>query len=57
MFEKKTYIYSESMGVCYIEDVTKLITARKTEVMYYVLRPLAYITSSLSVCEMLRMLS
>ena len=39
MFEKKTYIYSENMGVCYIEDVTKLITARKTEVMYYVLRP------------------
>ena len=39
MFEKKTYIYSENMGVCYVEDVTKLITARKKEVMYYVLRP------------------
>ncbi len=39
MFEKKTYIYSENMGVCYVEDVTRLITAQKKEVMYYVLRP------------------
>ena len=39
MFEKKTYLYSENMGVCYVEDVTKLITAQKKEVLYYVLRP------------------
>ena len=40
MFEKKTYLYSENMGVCYVEDVTKLITAQKKEVLYYVLRPI-----------------
>ena len=39
MFEKKDYIYSENMGVCIVEDVTRLITAQKKEVMYYVLRP------------------
>ena len=39
MFEKKTYLYSENMGVCYVEDITKLVTAQKKEVMYYVLRP------------------
>ena len=38
MFEKKTYLYSENMGVCFVEDVTKLVTARKKEVPYYVLR-------------------
>ncbi|MCR4691850.1 MAG: hypothetical protein K5739_10940 [Lachnospiraceae bacterium] len=38
MFEKKTYLYSENMGVCYVEDVTKLVTAQKKEVLYYVLR-------------------
>ena len=38
MFEKKTYLYSENMGVCYVEDVTRLVTAQKKEVLYYVLR-------------------
>ncbi|MCR5419076.1 MAG: CarD family transcriptional regulator [Lachnospiraceae bacterium] len=38
MFEKKDYIYSENMGVCVVEDITRLITAQKKEVMYYVLR-------------------
>ncbi len=38
MFEKKTYLYSENMGVCHVEDVTKLVTAQKKEVPYYVLR-------------------
>ena len=39
MFEKKTYLFNDHMGVCYVEDVTKLVTAQKKEVMYYVLRP------------------
>ncbi|MCR5282788.1 MAG: CarD family transcriptional regulator [Lachnospiraceae bacterium] len=39
MFEKKTYLYSENMGVCFVEDITKLVTAQKKEVLYYVLRP------------------
>ncbi len=37
-FEKKSYLYSENMGVCQVEDVTRLVTARKQEVYYYVLR-------------------
>ncbi|MCR5339024.1 MAG: hypothetical protein K6E75_10735 [Lachnospiraceae bacterium] len=39
MFEKKTYLFNDHMGVCYVEDVTKLVTAQKKEVLYYVLRP------------------
>ena len=39
MFEKKTYLYSENMGVCFVEDITKLVTAQKKEVLYYVLKP------------------
>lgn len=38
IFEKKSYLYSENMGVCRVEDVTRLVTARKQEVLYYVLR-------------------
>lgn len=38
MFEKKTYIYNEAMGVCHIDDITKLISKKKEEVLYYVLR-------------------
>ncbi len=39
MFEKKTYLFNDHMGVCFVEDVTKLVTAQKKEVLYYVLRP------------------
>ena len=38
MFEKKTYIYDEEMGVCFIEDITRLATKNKQELGYYVLR-------------------
>ena len=38
MFEKKTYIYDEEMGVCFIEDIARLATKSKQELGYYVLR-------------------
>lgn len=38
MFEKKTYIYDEEMGVCFIEDIARLATKNKQELGYYVLR-------------------
>ena len=31
MFEKKTYIYDEEMGVCFIEDIARLATKNKQE--------------------------
>jgi len=38
MFQKKDYIYSESMGVCYVADVTNLAPKKGTAVSYYVLK-------------------
>lgn len=38
MFAKKTYIYDEEMGVCFIEDIARLATKNKQELGYYVLR-------------------
>lgn len=38
MFQKKDIIYSETMGVCQVVDVTKLSTGRNEPIMYYVLR-------------------
>lgn len=38
MFQKKDIIFSESMGVCQVVDVTKLSTGKSEPVMYYVLR-------------------
>lgn len=38
MFEKKQYIFSESMGVCLVEDITRLALKRGEPISYYVLR-------------------
>lgn len=38
MFQKKDYIYSETMGVCRVEDVTNLSPKKGNAVSYYVLR-------------------
>lgn len=38
MFEKKDYIYSETLGVCRVDDVTKLSLNRGLPMTYYVLR-------------------
>lgn len=38
MFEKKEYIYSETLGVCRVDDVTKLSLNRGLPMTYYVLR-------------------
>ncbi len=38
MFQKKDYIYSETMGVCLVSDVTSLAPKKGTAVPYYVLR-------------------
>lgn len=38
MFQKKDYIYSETMGVCRVEDVTNLSPRKGNAVSYYVLR-------------------
>lgn len=38
MFQKKQYIYSETLGVCLVENITQL-SAQKGQVSYYVLRP------------------
>lgn len=38
MFQKKDYIYSESMGVCLVADVTNLAPKKGTAVSYYVLK-------------------
>lgn len=41
MFEKKSIIYSESIGVCMVEDITKLSADKNSlPVTYYVLRSL-----------------
>lgn len=38
MFQKKQYIYSETLGVCLVENITQL-SAQKGQMAYYVLRP------------------
>lgn len=38
MFEKKSYIYSEAMGVCRVDDITNLAQKKGDPVAYYVLR-------------------
>ncbi len=38
MFQKKDYIYSETMGVCRVDDVTNLAPKKGNAVSYYVLR-------------------
>lgn len=38
MFQKKDYIYSETMGVCRVADITNLAPKKGTAVAYYVLK-------------------
>lgn len=38
MFQKKEYIYSESLGVCRIDNITKLSLKNQEHRLYYVLR-------------------
>lgn len=38
MFQKKDYIYSETMGVCLVADVTNLAPRKGAAVSYYVLK-------------------
>lgn len=38
MYQKKDYIFSETFGVCRIEDVTKLNRKNEEQRMYYVLK-------------------
>ncbi len=38
MFQKKQYIYSETLGVCQVENIVQLATANRKNVPYYVLR-------------------
>lgn len=39
MFQKKQYIYSETLGVCQVENITQLSAGKGPQVAYYVLRP------------------
>lgn len=39
MFQKKEYIYSESLGVCRVNDIAKLSAKSEEQLLYYVLRP------------------
>ena len=38
MFQKKDVIYSETIGVCIVEDIVKLADNRKDTYSYYLLR-------------------
>ncbi|MDE7322196.1 MAG: CarD-like/TRCF domain protein [Lachnospiraceae bacterium] len=38
MFEKKEIIYSETIGVCVVDDIVKLADSRKDTYNYYLLR-------------------
>lgn len=40
MYQKKDYIFSETLGVCRVDDVTKLSQSKGHVVLYYVLRPI-----------------
>ncbi len=39
MFLKKQYIYSETLGVCKVENIVQLPAGKNGNVPYYVLRP------------------
>ena len=40
MFEKKQIIYSETQGVCQVENIVSLSASRRErKIPYYVLRP------------------
>ena len=38
MFQKKDIIYSETLGVCIVDDIVKLSDSRKDTYSYYLLR-------------------
>ncbi|MBO5144349.1 MAG: CarD-like/TRCF domain protein [Lachnospiraceae bacterium] len=38
MFQKKEIIYSETLGVCTVDDIVKLADSRKDTYYYYLLR-------------------
>ena len=40
MFQKKDIIYSETLGVCIVDDIVKLSDNRKDTYNYYLLRSL-----------------
>ena len=40
MFQKKDIIYSETLGVCTVDDIVKLSDSRKDTYSYYLLRSL-----------------
>ena len=40
MFQKKDIIYSETLGVCRIEEITKLVDKKGDTIMYYGLKSL-----------------
>ena len=40
MFQKKDIIYSETLGVCTVDDIVKLSDSRKDTYNYYLLRSL-----------------
>ncbi len=39
MFQKKDFIYSETLGVCQVENITTLTVSKTEQASYYVLRP------------------
>lgn len=41
MFQKKDIIFSETLGVCRIDEITKLVDKRGENIMYYGLKSLA----------------
>lgn len=41
MFEKKSYIFSEALGVCLVKDIASLDMGNGEKKPYYVLHPLS----------------
>ncbi|SES11825.1 CarD family transcriptional regulator [Lachnobacterium bovis] len=39
MFQKKQYIYSETQGVCQVDNIVSLKTKKRAPIQYYVLKP------------------
>lgn len=39
MFQKNQYIFSETLGVCHVDNITQLSTGKGSPVAYYVLSP------------------
>ena len=39
MFQKKEFIYSETQGVCQVENIVQLQSGKGQQLSYYVLRP------------------